>query len=38
METVRTQDVGKNDLKWKIEYHAERCTTVSYTHLATSLS
>ncbi|WIW70726.1 glutamate synthase-related protein [Anaerosinus gibii] len=26
METVRTQDVGKNDLKWKIEYHAERCT------------
>lgn len=26
METVKTQDVSKNDLRWKIEYHAERCT------------
>ncbi|WP_110954586.1 glutamate synthase-related protein [Anaerosinus massiliensis] len=26
MEAVRTQDVGVNDLKWKIEYYAERCT------------
>lgn len=26
METVRTQDVGVNDLNWKIEYNPERCT------------
>ena len=26
MEQVRTQDVGVNDLPWKIEYHADRCT------------
>ena len=26
MEAVKTQDVGVNDLPWKIEYHAERCT------------
>lgn len=26
METVRTQDVSINDLKWKIEYDAQRCT------------
>ena len=26
MEAVKTQDIGVNDLPWKIEYHAERCT------------
>ena len=26
METVRTQDVGVNDLNWKIQYDPERCT------------
>ncbi|CUH95788.1 hypothetical protein P22_1868 [Propionispora sp. 2/2-37] len=26
METVRSQDVGVNDLPWKIEYTTERCT------------
>ena len=26
MQAVRTQDVSVNDLTWKIEYHAERCT------------
>ena len=26
MQAVKTQDVGVNDLTWKIEYHAERCT------------
>jgi glutamate synthase (NADPH/NADH) large chain len=26
METVRTQDIGINDLNWKIEYNQERCT------------
>ena len=26
MEAVKTQDVSVNDLSWKIEYHAERCT------------
>ena len=26
METVKTQDVGVNDLNWIIDYHAERCT------------
>jgi glutamate synthase (NADPH/NADH) large chain len=26
METVKTQDVTFNDLNWKIEYNAERCT------------
>ena len=26
METVRTQDVGVNDLNWKIEYDPLRCT------------
>jgi len=26
METVKTQDVAVNDLNWKIEYHADRCT------------
>ena len=26
METIRTQDIAVNDLTWKIEYHAERCT------------
>lgn len=26
METVKTQDISANDLPWKIEYHAERCT------------
>ena len=26
MEAVKTQDVGVNDLPWKIEYNADRCT------------
>lgn len=26
METVKTQDIGINDLQWKIEYHPELCT------------
>lgn len=26
MEAVKTQDIGVNDLNWKIEYHADRCT------------
>lgn len=26
MESVKTQDVSVNDLRWTIEYHAERCT------------
>lgn len=26
METVKTQDPGLNDLRWKIEYQPERCT------------
>lgn len=26
METVKTQDIGVNDLPWKIDYNAERCT------------
>ena len=26
METIKTQDIGINDLPWKIEYNAERCT------------
>lgn len=26
MEAVKTQDTGLTDLRWKIEYHAERCT------------
>ena len=26
MEAVKTQDVGVNDLPWKIEYDANRCT------------
>lgn len=26
MESVKTQDTGVNDLPWKIEYHAQRCT------------
>ena len=26
MEAVKTQDVGVNDLPWKIEYQADRCT------------
>ena len=26
METIKTQDIAVNDLTWKIEYHAERCT------------
>ena len=26
MEAVKTQDVGVNDLPWKIEYDSERCT------------
>ncbi|WP_165174431.1 glutamate synthase-related protein [Desulfovibrio sp. ZJ369] len=26
MESVKTQDLGINDLPWKIEYHAQRCT------------
>ena len=26
METVKTQDIGVNDLMWKIDYNAERCT------------
>ena len=26
MEAVKTQDVSVNDLAWKIEYHADRCT------------
>ena len=26
MRTVKTQDVGVNDLPWRIEYHPERCT------------
>ena len=26
MEAVKTQDVSVNDLSWKIEYHADRCT------------
>lgn len=26
METVRTQDVGVNDLPWKLDYRADRCT------------
>ena len=26
MEAVKTQDIGINDLPWKIDYHAERCT------------
>ena len=27
MEAVKTQDISVNDLAWKIEYHADRCTT-----------
>ena len=26
METIKVQDVAVNDLPWRIEYHAERCT------------
>ncbi|MBQ7630823.1 MAG: 4Fe-4S binding protein [Selenomonadaceae bacterium] len=26
METIKTQDVAVNDLPWKIDYNAERCT------------
>ena len=26
METIRTQDIAVNDLPWKIDYNAERCT------------
>lgn len=26
MEAVKTQDISVNDLAWKIEYHADRCT------------
>ncbi len=26
METIRVQDISANDLPWKIEYNAERCT------------
>lgn len=26
METVKTQDISVNDLPWKIDYNAERCT------------
>lgn len=26
MEAVKSQDIGINDLRWKIEYHADRCT------------
>ena len=26
METIEVQDVAVNDLPWRIEYHAERCT------------
>ncbi len=26
MEAVKTQDVSVNDLRWKIDYHEERCT------------
>ena len=26
MEAVRTQDLGRNDLRWKIDYRPERCT------------
>ena len=26
MEAVKTQDVSVNDLTWKIEYNADRCT------------
>ncbi len=26
METVKTQDISVNDLAWKIDYNAERCT------------
>ncbi len=26
METVKTQDIAVNDLMWKIDYNAERCT------------
>jgi glutamate synthase (NADPH/NADH) large chain len=26
METVKAQDIGVNDLPWKIDYKAERCT------------
>ena len=26
MQAVKTQDVGVNDLPWKIEYDPERCT------------
>ena len=26
MQQIRTQEVGVNDLPWKIEYHADRCT------------
>lgn len=26
METIKVQDIAVNDLPWRIEYHAERCT------------
>lgn len=26
METIKVQDVAVNDLPWRVEYHAERCT------------
>lgn len=26
MEAVKTQDLGRNDLRWKIDYRPERCT------------
>ena len=26
MEAVKVQDLAVNDLPWKIEYNAERCT------------
>src|SRR5574344_1645010 len=26
MDAVKTQDISVNDLAWKIEYHADRCT------------
>ena len=26
METIRTQDIAVNDLPWKIDYNADRCT------------
>ena len=30
MEAVRTQDIGRNDLRWKIEYDEASCTLCGY--------